>query len=147
MRELHAKIDSYKIYLDLFFLHIYRQRERAVLLLAKELIVNRNTEIKQAYLGKLNKVKDKQWLVQSTIQGIWVHSRFGMKFVICAFVLLASLLGQIYGHGMTLLLMCRSTIEYQTNFYTFDRRDVLPHAMVEQSRRWPHPESISGFRL
>ena len=32
--------------------------------------MNRNTEIKQAYLGKLNKVKDKQWLVQSTIQGI-----------------------------------------------------------------------------
>ena len=73
--------------------------------------MNRNTEIKQAYLGKLNKAKDKQWLVQSTIKGIWVHSRFGMKLVILAFVLLASLLGQIDGHGMMLILMCRSTID------------------------------------
>ena len=52
----------------------------------------------KTYLCILNKVKDQQSLVQSTIQGIWVHSRFGMKLVLIAFVLLASLC-LVNGHG------------------------------------------------
>ena len=59
-------------------------------------------------------MKDKQSHVQSTIQGIWVHSRFGMKLVILAFVLFASLLGQIDGHGMFYVFMCRSKRHLRT---------------------------------